>query len=96
MARKELFLKPGSYFYSDPKTQNENIKNGWFRKIMAKLLRQMGVPVVDPCCDPLPNVPVSWNTETSTLQAWVNGAWVSVETAGGAATTTSTSTTTIV
>ena len=95
MARKELFLKAGSVFYTDPAEVTKEVKkSSWFRLILVKLLGQMGVPVVDPCCPPSNNVPVSWNTQTSTLQAWIDGAWVDVNTASSGSTTVPPTTTT--
>lgn len=96
MARKELFLKAGSTFYTDPATVTKEVKKAsWFRYILVRLLIQMGVPVVDPCCPQSDNVPVSWNTQTSTLQAWIDGAWVDVNTAASGSTTIPPTTTTV-
>lgn len=92
---KELFLKSGTTFWTDPDNVTKEVKkSSWFRMILIKLLNQMGVAIVDPCCPPQNNIPVSWNTQTSTLQAWVNGQYVNVNTPASGSTTTSTTTTT--
>jgi len=95
MARKELFLKAGSVFYTDPATVTKDVKkSSWFRLILVKLLNEMGVPVVDPCCPAGTRVPLAYNTATGQDEVYIDGAWVPVETASGASTTTTTSTTT--
>lgn len=93
MARKELFIKSGVTYYADPKTVSKDEKNkSWLRKILVKLLSEMGVPVVDPCCEPGDRVPLAFNRTTGQDEVFVNGQWVPVESATGSTITSTTTT----
>lgn len=94
MARKDIFLKNEAFFYDDSRKKNPS--GFLLRRWLIKTLRNLGVPVNDPCCEPVDTIlPLGFNTATNQDVVYVNGAWVPVETSAGAnTTTTSTSTST--
>lgn len=90
MGRKEVFLKTGVLFHKDPKEATKEEKSGWLRKIIIKLLGEMGVPIVDPCCDNGNRVPLAYNRTTGQDEVFIDGQWVPVEQANGQSTSTTT------
>lgn len=95
MAKKELFLKAGSTFFTDPETVTKEVKSGsYVAQIIVKILNRIGIPAVLPCCPSGERVVLVYNRTTGQDEIWLDGAWVPVETASGASTTTTTSTST--
>lgn len=76
---KHTFLKSGFFRTSNKneKAKNEISLTNWLKRS----LKYLGLPYVDPCCDPRDNVPVSFNTDTDKYQEWdsANQEWVDSE-----------------
>lgn len=65
---KHTFLKSGFFRTSNKneKAGNEISLTNWLKRS----LKYLGLPYVDPCCNPRNNVPISFNTDTEQLQVW--------------------------
>lgn len=73
---KHTFLKSGFFRTSNKneKAGNEISLTNWLKRS----LKYLGLPYVDPCCDPRDNVPISFNTDTDKYQEWdsANQEWI--------------------